>query len=458
VTDPKRDSTPAVTQADDHRTVELVACPKVQETTPDVAINPSVAPKPDQAATDKQARPDAEPSQTAARDVHRARANSLEAWKRARGSHRERPGHYERNPFDDEDSPYHSRQRRDRRRRASNGYASEDGRGESTSRSRSRRRSRCRSRSRQKSRSRSRSRLRSRSRNTSRTRRRGRSRPTSTSHDTPNPPNRRRSRSARARSWLRGASSSSSSPSRGQSATTTTRLGHRASERSILFYEHARRQLSVEFAADDVLRGTWTGAEALYFRVNVFIGRGKRDYFDKMWVKLSVRSSGGDGDVEVAVPASVVKYYPERVLGPSTEESREDARTVEVGVQVGAPQPVPLNGHVSMGRSGKGSMAVQHRCRLDVTPYRGSTGVKAHLWKQRTECVMPSRVQLQFVVVYHRRAGLDIKGKLDLGGTDGADGLWKRVNTRGWELETRDFSEWTEDDWKSRGDNRLLEE
>jgi hypothetical protein len=65
---------------------------------------------------------------------------------------------------------------------------------------------------------------------------------------------------------------------------------------------------------------------------------------------------------------------------------------------------------------------------------------------------------LQFVVLYDKRAGLDIKGNLDFEGTDGADGLWKKVSTGSWDREPRDFSEWSDEDWKSNGDNRLLEE
>ncbi|OIW23802.1 hypothetical protein CONLIGDRAFT_649143 [Coniochaeta ligniaria NRRL 30616] len=418
--------------------LELVERPKIQ------AAPSGPADKTDASSNPKPVKPDgvsvektAATSQDAAPRARRARANSLEKWKKARASyHEQADSSRRRNPFEDRDD---NATRDGSRQPRSSCQRDKDRQERATSRVRSRSRSGARSRSRDRDRNRSR-----------RSSKRGRSRGSSRGST-----NRRRSRSARARSWLRG----DSSPERAQSKT---RVSHHAHERSILFYEYPRKELTVEFMTDEIRRGTWRKKDALYFRINVIIGRGKKDYFDKAWFKFSVRSHG-----DQEVPVSVVKYYPERILGPSTEESREDAKNLDFGLQAGLPQPVvPLNAHLNAGGSGRGNMVVQHRCRLELTPYRGSTGMKAHLWKQRTECVIPSRVQVQFVVLYDKRAGLDIKGKLDFDikgkldfvGKDGADGLWKKVSTRSWDREPRDFSEWTEADWKSNGDNRLLEE
>lgn len=437
--EPTADVTPDSHAASNRAPVEPVARPRT-ETAPTTPPDDDAA----RASNSKPKKPaggpseKADTSQDAAQKARRARVDSLERKKNKRAPDRkEADPNQRRNPFDDPGDTAGesgSRQRRSSRRGDDEHQAATHRRERTTSRRRSRSASRARSRSRAEDRHNDRHNHHSSSR-------RGRSRGSSRSST-----NRRRSRSARARSWLRGDSSA-------ERAQSLTRVSHGADERSILFYEYARKQLSVEFVADEIRRGTWKKRDALYFRINVIIGRGKKEYFKQAWFKFSVRSHSDED-----IPVSVVKYYPERILGPSTEESQEDAKNLDFGMEAGLPQPIaPVSAHVNAGRSGKGNMVVQHRCRFEVTPYRGSTGVNAHLWKQGTECVFPSRVQVQFVVLYNRPAGLDIRGKLDFPGTDGADGLWKKVSTRSWDRESKDFSDWTEADWKSNGDNSLLE-
>jgi hypothetical protein len=194
------------------------------------------------------------------------------------------------------------------------------------------------------------------------------------------------------------------------------------------------------------------------------MGRGKND-FDKAWFKFEFRRSRWEYDAYQYdayryEDAAVVKFYPENIEGPSTPQNKEDVRGGDVGVQVSVPA-TPVGFNATGNGTTTTSMVVQHRCRFEVTPYRGSTGVVAHLWKDGTNCTMPSRVQVQLVVQTGWYGGfgedLEILGTLDYQGTNGADGAWKEVDMYSYPDEAHDFTTWTDKDWKSHGDNTPLE-
>lgn len=361
---------------------------------------------------------------------NRARINSLDI-KKARNREQKQTGD---NSHSDpaEESPAqlqhdHPEKSRSRSRR---------GRDESPSRNRSRRRNSDPTGGRGESRQREERRPRSRGRSRSKNRRRS-----------------SRSRLRRSLSRLRGGHSSDESPERERSST---RISSLRSERSILFCKKRWSHRSFEYLVEEGRRGTWHGNPALYLRINIVMGRGKKD-FDKAWFKFEFRGEQHSSD------AAVVKFYPENIEGPSTPQNREDVRGGDVGVQVSVPA-TPVGFHATGNGATTTSMVVQHRCRLEVTPYRGSTGIMAHLRKDGTNCTMPSRVQVQLVVeagvlygleilVY----GLEILGTLDYQGTNGADGAWKPVHTVSYQREARDFATWTDQDWKSKGNNTPLE-